>query len=108
MFDFDHNNKLHYVSEVLRCKMSERIEKDDLNYCEEGILNMIDLTVEIIDMINLKKPDVLQEVKKFYNGVSQYENDNDSDTECESVEYNDCDMLSEDSDTCEIIGFRKM
>ena len=106
MFDFEHNNKLYYVSEVLRFEMSNRIEKYDLNYCEDAILDLIDLTVKIIDMINLKKPDVLQEVKKLYDGVSQYEND--SDTENESVEYDDYYELSEDSDTGEIIGFRNM
>ena len=53
--DFEHNNKLYYVSEVLRFKMYNGIEKNDLNYCEDAILNLIDLTVKIIDMINLKK-----------------------------------------------------
>ena len=36
----------------------------------------------------------------------QYEND--SDTEYESIDYDDCDMLSEDSDTGEVIGFRNI
>ena len=107
MFDFEHNNKLYYVSEVLRFKMYDRIEKYDLNYCEDAILDLIDLTVKITDMINLKKPNVLQEIKKLYNGVSQYENDDD-DTENESVEYDHYYELSEDSDTGEIIGFRNM
>ena len=106
MFDFEHTNKLFYVSEVLRFEMYDRIKKIDLNYCEDAILDLIDLTVKIIDMINLKKPGVLQEVKKLYDGVIKYEND--SDTECESIEYDDCDKLSEDSDTGEIIGFRSI
>ena len=106
MFDFEHNNKLYYVSEVLTFKMYDRIEKYDLNYCEDDVLDLIDLTVKIADMINLKKSNVLQEIKKLYNGVLQYEND--SDTECESIDYDDCDMLSEDSDTGEIIGFRNI
>ena len=106
MFDFEHNNKLYYVSEVLKFKMYDRIEKYDLNYCEDAILDLIDLTVKITDMINLKKPNVLQEIKKLYNGVSQYENDGD--TENESVEYDEYYELSEDSDTGEIIGFRNM
>ena len=106
MFDFEHNNKLYYVSEVLRSKMYDRIEKYDLNYCEDAILDLIDLTVKIIDMINLKKPGVLQEVKKLYNSVSQYENDND--TENESVEFDDYYEISENSDTGEVIGFRNM
>ena len=106
MFDFEHNNKLYYVSEVLRFKMYDRIEKYDLNYCEDDILDLIDLTVKITNMINLKKPNVLQEIKKLYNGVSQYENDDD--TENESVEYDDYYELSEDSDPGEIIGFRNM
>ena len=106
MFDFEHNNNLYYVTEVLRFKLYARIEKHDLNYCEDAILDLIDLTVKITDMINLKKTNVLQEIKKLYNDVLQYEND--SDTECESIDYDDCDMLSEDSDTGEIIGFRKI
>ena len=106
MFDFEHNNKLYYVSEVLRFKMYDRIEKYDLNYCEDAILDLIDLTVKITDMINLKKPGVLQEIKKLYNGVSEYENDNDNDNE--SIEYDNYYELSEDSDTGEIIGFRNM
>ena len=57
-------------------------------------------------MINLKKPSVLQEIKKLYDGVLQYESE--SDTECESIEYNDYYELSEDSDTGEIIGFRNL
>ena len=57
-------------------------------------------------MINLKKPNVLQEIKKLYNGVLQYENE--SDTEFESIDYDDYYELSEDSDTGEIIGFRNM
>ena len=104
MFDFEHNNKLYYVSEVLRFTMSDRMKKYDLNYCENVIFDLIDLTVKIIDMINLKKPGVLQEIKKLYDGVSQYEND----TENESIEYDDYYELSEDSDTGEIIGFRNM
>ena len=87
MFDFDHNFEIFHVSEVLKYKMYDRIEKNDLNYCEDAILDLIDLTVKIIDMINLKKPGVLQEIKKLYDGVLQYEND--SDTECESIEYDD-------------------
>ena len=106
MFDFEHNNKLYFVSEVLRFKMYDRIEKYDLNYCEDDILDLIDLTVKIADMINLKKPNVLQEIKKLYNGVLQYENENN--TEFESIDYDDYYELSEDSDTGEIIGFRNM
>ena len=34
--------------------------------------------------------------------------DNDSDTEYESIEYDDYDVLSEDGDTGEIIGLRNM
>ena len=106
MFDFEHNNKLYYVSEVLRFKMYDRIEKYDLNYCEDAILDLIDLTVKITDMINLKKPNVLKEIKKLYNSVLQYENE--SDTEFDSIGYDDYYELSEDSDTGEIIGFRNM
>ena len=106
MFDFEHNNKLYYVSEVLGFTMSDRMKKYDLNYCENVILDLIDLTVKIIDKINLKKPGVLQEIKKLCDGVSQYEND--SDTENESIEYDDYYELSEDSDTGEIVGFRNM
>ena len=106
MFDFEHNNKLYYVSEVLRYKMYDRIEKYDLNYCEDAILDLIDHTVKISHMINSKKPNVLQEIKKFFDSILQYENE--SDMEYESIEYDDYYELSEDSDTGEIIGFRNM
>ena len=105
MYDFEHNNKLYYVSEVLKFEMYDRIEKYDLNYCEDDILDLIDLTVKITVMIHLKKPNVLQEIKKLYNSILQFENE--SDTEYESIDYDDdCNTLSEDSDTGEIIGFR--
>ena len=104
MFDFEHNNKLFYVSEVLRLKMYHSFEKSDLNFCEDAILDLIDLTVKINDMMNLKKPDVLQEIKKLYDGVLQFKKD--SDTEDESVEYDEYYELSEDSVTGEIIGSR--
>ena len=74
MFDFEHNNKLYYVSEVLRFKMYDRIEKYDLNYCEDVILDLIDLTVKITDMINLKKPNVLMFYKKSKNCIMMYHN----------------------------------
>ena len=48
-------------------------------------------------MITLKKPGKLKETKKLYDGVLPCEND--SDTECEPLEYNDYYELSEDSDT---------
>ena len=91
MFDFEHNINLFYVSEVLRFKMYRRIKKYDLNYYEDAILDLIHLTVNIIEMINLKKHGLLQEIKKLYQGVIQYKND--SDTECESIEYGDFNML---------------
>ena len=106
IFDIEHNNKLYNVIEVLRITINDRIDKYDLNYCEDAILDLIDLTVNITDMIISKKPGVLQEIKKLYDGVSQYENDNDTDNE--SIEYDDYYELSEDSDTGEIIGFRNM
>ena len=55
VFVFEHKNKLYYVSEMLRFKMYNRIEKNDLNYCKDAIFNLIDLTVKIIEMTNLKK-----------------------------------------------------
>ena len=106
MFDIEHNNKLYNVIEVLRITINDRIDKYDLNYCEDAILDLIDLTVNITDMIISKKPGVLQEIKKLYDGVSQYENDDDTDNE--SIECDDYYELSEDSDTGEIIGFRNM
>ena len=55
MFDFEHSNKSYYVTEVLRFKINATIEKYDLKYCEDAILDLIDLTVKITDMSNLKK-----------------------------------------------------
>ena len=49
---------------------------------------------------------MLQEIKRLYDGVSQYENN--SDTENEFVEHENYYELSEDSDTGEIIGFRNI
>ena len=106
LFDLEHKNKLYYVSEVLKFIMYDRIEKYDLDYCEDDILNLMDLTVKITDMIILKKPGVLQEIKKLYDGILQYENE--SDIECESIEYDEYYELSEDRDTGENIGFRNL
>ena len=106
MFDLEHNNKLYWVSEVLKFIMYDRIEKYDSDYCEDDILDLIDLNVKITDMIILKKPIVLQEIKKLYNSILQYQNE--SDTEGESIEYDDYYELSEDSDTGEFIGFRNL
>ena len=99
MFDFDRNNKLYYVSEVLKFIIYERIEKNDLKYCEDDILDLIDHTVKISHMINSKKPNVLQEIKKLYNSILQYDFIDDDD------EWN---ILSEDGDTGELIGFRNI
>ena len=56
MFALEHKSKLLYdVSEVLRNEMNRRGIKYNLNYCEDAILNLIDLTVKMTDMINLKK-----------------------------------------------------
>ena len=86
--------------------MCGRIDKYDLNLCEDATRDLIDLTIKIFDMIISKKPGVLQKVKKLYHCILKYEND--SDTECISNEYDGYYMLSEDSDTGEIMGFRKM
>ena len=71
MFDFDHNNKLYYVSEVLKFIMYDRIEKYDLNYCEDDILDLIDHTVKISHMINSKN---LMFYKKSKNCIIVYYN----------------------------------
>ena len=104
-FDFEHNNKLYYISEVLRFKMYHRIKKYDLKCCEDAILDLIDLTVKIFDTTNLKKPGI-SEIEKLYDGVSQYEKD--SDTENESIEYDEYYELTGDSDTGEIISVREL
>ena len=64
MFDSEHNINLYFVSEVFRPEVNRRIMKYDLNYCEHSTLDLIDLTVKITDMVILKKPGILQEVKK--------------------------------------------
>ena len=85
--------------------MNRRAVKYILNFCEDAILNLFHLVVKIDDMIGLRKPGILQGVKKLYDSISQYEID--SDTENESVEYDDYNYeLSEGSDTGEIIGSR--
>ena len=67
--------------------MYDRIDENDLNNCEDVILDLINLTVKISHMIISKKPGVLQEIKKLYDGILQYENE--SDMEYESTEYDD-------------------
>ena len=74
-----------------------------MSFFEDAFLDLTELTVKIIDMIKLKEPGVFQEIKKLYDEMLHHEND--SDTECESIEYDDCEMLSEHSDTGEFIGF---
>ena len=106
MLDLEHNNKLYFVSEALRSEMNYRIIKNNFNYCEDAILDLIGLSFKITDMVVLKKPGELQEIKTLYVGVLQYEND--SDTEFESLEYDEYDVLSEDSDTGGVIGFRNI
>ena len=94
------------MSEVLRSEMNGRAIRYILKYCDDAILNKLDLANEIYDMIVSKRPGFLQEVKKLYDGVSQYENDKDR--ENESVEYDEYYELSEDSDTAKIAGFRNL
>ena len=107
MFDFEHNEKLlGDVLEVIRSEMNRAAIKYSSNYCEDAILNLFDLVAKIDDMISLKKPGRLNEVKKLYDDKSQYEYD--FDTEDEPDEYDDYYELSEDSDTGEIIGFRNI
>ena len=45
MYDFDHDKKLQDVPEVLRYEMNRRAVKYNLNYSEDAILDLIDLTV---------------------------------------------------------------
>ena len=104
MFDSEHNINLYFESEVLRPEMNRRIMKNDLNYCEHSILDLIDLTVKITDMVILKKPGRIQGVKKLNDAVLQYKNG--SDTEYGSVEIDDYDVLSDKSDTGENIAVR--
>ena len=78
-----------------------------MSYCEDAVLDLIDLSVKITDMVILKKPGISQESKKLYDAVlQQYKNG--SDAEIESIDYDDYDVLSEDSVTGEIIGFGNM
>ena len=106
LFDLEHNNKFYFLSEVLRSEMSRRIIKYNLNFCEAAILDLIDLNLRITDMINFKKLGISKEIKNLFDAVLQYENG--SDTEYESIEDDDYKMLSEYSDTGEVIGFRNM
>ena len=57
---------------MLRSIRYRRIKKYDLNFCEDRILDMIDLTVNITDMVLLKNPGILQEIKKLNDGVLLY------------------------------------
>ena len=53
--------------------MNRRAMKYNLNFCQDAFLNLFDLVVKINDMITLKKPGILNEVKKLYDDISQYE-----------------------------------
>ena len=106
MFDFEHKNKFYFLSEVLRSEMHRRTMECNLNKHEDANLVVIHLTIKITVMINIKNLVCYKKNKKLYDGVLQFVNDSDS--ECESIEHDDCNVLSEDSDTCEIIGFRNM
>ena len=46
--------------------MNCRILKENLSYCEDAILDLTDLTVKIPDMVVLKKPGILQKMKKTF------------------------------------------
>ena len=100
MFDFEHKNKLDFLTEVLRSVMYRRNKKNDLSFCENGILDLIDLTLKISDMVLLKMSGILQEIKKLCDGMLLYGYAYKS-----LFEY---DVLSENSDTREIIGFRNV
>ena len=94
---------------MLRFKLYRRVEKFDLNYSEDGVFGLIDFTVKLTDMVFLKEPGSSQESKKLFDAVLLYENDIDVEHAYLSlVEYDDYDVLSEDSDTREFIGFRNM
>ena len=55
MFDFKHNNKVYYESEMLGLKLYSRSEKYDLKFCEDAILDLIGLTVNKIDKNSSRK-----------------------------------------------------
>ena len=75
MFDLEQIIKLYLVSEVLRSEMCRRLVKQNLTYYEDAVLDLIDFTVEITDMVVLKKPGVLQEFEELYDGVLLYDRD---------------------------------
>ena len=106
MFDLVHLNNLYFVSQALRSQMNRRIIKCSWNFCEKVFLNLIDFTVRKSDMVSFKKPRILQETKKLHDAVLLYENDGDVYSSL-NIE-DDYDASSEDSDTGELIGFRKM
>ena len=44
IIDLEHNDKLHLVSEVLGSVINRRIVEYKLNFCEDSILDLIDLS----------------------------------------------------------------
>ena len=64
-----------------------------------SIIIPIFVLIQFCNMINSKKPNVLQKIKKLYNSILQYDFIDDDD------EWN---IFSKDSDTGEIIGFRNI
>ena len=102
------NNILHFVSEVLTSERNCRNIKNNLNSCEDAILDLIDLTVKISDMVVLEKHGILQEKKLYDNGLL-FSNKKDVEYSYNSlIKYDDFDVLTEVSDTGEVFGFRKM
>ena len=72
MFDLEHKNKLYFVSEVLRSVMYRRIKNIDLIYCGDVILDLIDLTVKLTDIVVMKKRVPYKQSKKMRDGVLLY------------------------------------
>ena len=51
MFDIEHNNEYNFSSEVSRSETNRRLVKTILKYCDDAILDLIDLTIKITDMV---------------------------------------------------------
>ena len=71
--------------------------KCNLNFCEDAIPDLIRLTVKITHMGILEISGLLRENKKLYDAVLLHKND--SVDYSSLIEYDDYDVLSENSET---------
>ena len=92
--------------QFLKFELNRRIMEYNLKFCEDAIPDLIKLTVKITDMGTLEIPGLLQENKKLYDALLLHKND--SVDYSSIIEYDDYDVLSENSETGKVNGCRNL